>query len=167
MTTISEIAIAERATKIINATALKHKVDPATFTPAQIEDAKQSARQELELESNPHYMALQQANEKNKQLEAQLSALQSRGPVAPPSGKAPFIAEQVRGRIGNATWFTLSNDAKIRAAGEDPTNVSIPELKKLFGRGADTAKALDYSKQNPSDYARKRELARLLDVYGA
>jgi hypothetical protein len=60
----------------------------------------------------------------------------------------------------------LSQAQKITAAGENPSEVNPAELKKLFGRGADTAKALDYSRHNPTDYARKRELARLLDIDG-
>jgi hypothetical protein len=166
MSNYTEAQINERTNQIIAKNAAEHKVDPSSFTPSQREDARNFAREQLTLETNPHYMALQTSREENRQLQAQLDALRSRGPQSAPAGKAHFVAEQVRGRIGNATWFTLSNDAKIRAAGEDPANVSIPELKKLFGRGCDTAKALDYSKQNPSDYARKRELARLLDVYG-
>ncbi len=163
---ITDMQITERAEQIINANAAKYKVDPSTFTAAQRQDARDAAKAQLEYESDPKVQALSAANEEIRQLKAQLEAARSRGPASAPAGRAPFVAEQIRGRIGNATWFTLSNDAKIRAAGEDPANVSIPELKKLFGRGADTAKALDYSKQNPSDYAKKRELAKLLDLYG-
>lgn len=166
MSTITEHQITERANQIINSTAAKHGVDPASFTTGQREDARNSAREQLELESNPHYMALQQANEKNRQLEAQIAALSSRGPVSAPSATAPFNAAQVRGRLGS-TFYSLSNSQKISAAGVDPASVNIAELKKLFGRGSDSKAALDYSRQAPSDYSKKRELAKLLDIYGA
>jgi len=167
MSAITEAQINERTQAIINKNAENSGLHPDNFTDAQRQDARNFAIEQLKYENDPKVQALQAANEEIRQLRAQNEALRSRGPVAAPAGRAPFVAEQIRGRIGNATWFTLSNDAKIRAAGEDPANVSIPELKNLFGRGADTAKALDYSRQNPSDYAKKRELARLLDVYGA
>src|SRR5579872_2655232 len=159
----TEQQVIARAEQIINSNAAKHGVDPITFSSAQREDARNTAREQLTLENDPHYMALQASREENRQLQAQLTALQSRGPVAPPSGKASFIAEQVRGRLGSA-FYTMSNAQKIAAAGEDPSRVNPAELKKLFGRGSDTKAALDYSRQNPSDYARKRELAKLLDL---
>lgn len=165
MSPITEIQIAERAERIVNATAAKHGVAPDTFTATQREDARQAARAELEYESDPHVQALQAANEENRQLKAQLAALQTRGAVSAPSGKAPFNAEIVRGRLGSA-FYGMSNNQKIAAAGEDPSRVDLVELKRLFGRGADTQSALDYSRQNGADYARKRELAKLLDIYG-
>jgi hypothetical protein len=166
MTTITEASINERAQQIINATARKHNVDPSTFTSAQRDDAKQTAREQLEYENDPHVQALQASQEENRQLKAQIEALRSRGPLAPPSGKARFNADQVRGRLG-AAFYGMSQTQKIAAAGEDPGTVNTTELKRLFGRGCDTEAALDYSRQNPADYARRRELARLLDLYGA
>jgi hypothetical protein len=162
---ITPEAINARTQQIVNANAAKHNVEPASFSTSQLEDARATASAQLELEGNPHYQALQVSREENRQLQAQLEALRSRGPVAAPSGKSPFIAELVRGRLG-ATFYTLSNNQKILAAGEDPSSVNPAELKKLFGRSADSKAALDYSRQNPSDYAKKRELARLLDIYG-
>jgi hypothetical protein len=157
--------IEARARQIINANAAKHGIDPDSCTTAQREDAKHAAIEQLEYESNPHVQALEAEREKTRLLEAQLAALRSRGPVAPPSGKAPFNAAQVRGRLG-ASFYQMSQSQKILAAGVDPSTVNVHELKKLFGRGADTAMALDRSRQNPSDYARLRELARLLDLDG-
>lgn len=167
MSTLTEAQINERTQFIINKNAQNSGLHPDDFTEAQRQDARNFAIEQLEYENDPKVQALQAANEEIRQLRAQNEALKSRGPASAPAGRAPFVAEQVRGRIGNATWFTLSYDAKIRAAGEDPSNVNLTELRKLFGRGADTAKALDYSKQNPTDYAKKRELAKLLDLYGA
>lgn len=166
MPNYNEAQISERAQQIISANAAKHNVDPASFTSAQREDARNIAIQQLEFETDPRVIALQASQEENRQLKAQNEALRSRGPVAPPSGQAPFNAAQVRGRLGN-TFFTLSNNQKISAAGVDPASVNVEELRRLFGRGADCKKALDYSRQNPSDYAKKREIARLLDLYGA
>ena len=165
MTQISEAAIAARAEQIIAANAANYKMDPASFTTAQIEDARQTAREQLEHESDPRVIALEAEREKTRLLEAQLAALRSRGPVAPPSGKAPFNAAQVRARLGPA-FYQMSQSQKIAAAGEDPSTVNVAELKKLFGRGANTEYALDYSRASASDYAKKRELARLLDLDG-
>jgi hypothetical protein len=162
---VTEQQINERAQQIIDANAARYGVDPNSFTSSQREDAKRTAAEQLQYESNPHVQALQASQEENRQLKAQLEALRSRGPVAPPSGKAPFNAAQVRGRLG-ASFYQMSQSQRIVAAGQDPTSVNVHELKKLFGRGADTAAALDYSRQAPSDYARKRELARLLDLDG-
>jgi hypothetical protein len=165
MSTFTETQLNERTNQIIAKNAAEHKVDPSSFTTAQREDARNFAREQLTLETNPHYMALQTSREENRQLQAQLAALQSRGPIAPPAGRAPFNEAQVRGRLG-ATFYGLSNAQKIAAAGENPNDVNLSELRKLFGRGCDTKAALDYSRQNPSDYARKRELSKLLDIYG-
>lgn len=162
---ITQEQINARAQQIISSTAARHGVDPSTFTQDQIDDAKRTAAEQLTLESDPHYMALQASREENRQLKAQLEALQSRGPVAAPSGKAPFNADQVRGQLG-ATFYTLSQSQKIAAAGVDPSTVHVEELRRLFSRKADTKAALDYSRQAPSDYAKKRELAKLLDIYG-
>lgn len=165
MSTISEAQINQRAQEIINSTAAKYGIDSATFTTAQREDARNAAKEQLEYESNPHVQALQASQEEVRQLKAQLDALQQRGPVSVPSGKAPFNNDVIRGRLGS-TFYTLSQNQKIAAAGIDPSTVNAQELKKLFGRGCDAKAALDYSRQNPGDYAKKRELAKLLDIYG-
>jgi hypothetical protein len=165
MSTYTETQLIERTHQIVNATAAKHGVDPETFTTAHRADARNAAREQLEYENDPHVQALQASQEENRHLKAQLDALRSRGPVSVPSGRAPLNAAQVRGRLGN-TFYTLSNAQKITAAGIDPSTVNVAELKKLFARGCDTKAALDYSRQAPSDYAKKRELAKLLDLYG-
>lgn len=164
--TINENTITERANKIIAANAAKHGVDALSFTSEQRDEAKRIALEQLTTEADPHYQAYQQEREKNRVLEAQLETLRNSRPAPKESVSAPFNHQQVRGRLGSA-FYTLSASQKIAAAGIDPATVNAKELQKLFGRGSDTAAALDYSRQSPADYTKKREIAKLLDIYGA
>ena len=74
--------------------------------------------------------------------------------------------EQVRDRMGRATWFQLSEAGKLTALGLDPSSVDKTQLRSLFGKSTDTAFAVDFMKTNPHRYKQLRQAALALDITG-
>ena len=74
--------------------------------------------------------------------------------------------EQVRERVGRATWFQLSESGKLTALGLDPSTVDKMQLRTLFGAKTDTALAVDFAKTNPYRYRQLRQAALALNITG-
>jgi hypothetical protein len=162
---ISETAISERTTAIINSTATRHGVDPATFTTAQREDARNSAIEQLTHESSPFYQQYVEEKQRRELAESQLNALKTSRTNSNTQAAAKVSTQVVRARMGG-DWFRLTDAQRLAAIGADP-NTDRELLRKLFGRGAQSSFVVDFSKAQPQRYADLREAALAVGIYGA
>jgi len=172
-------AVEKETQRILASNAERHGKRVSDFTLAQVEDARTAARQTVErqqaLESNPLYASLEATRQKNAELEAQLAAVRAgqqtrsqQDAFSRESSGRITDAARTQARLGNE-WYLMTQAQKFAAVGIDPQTVT-PETKeharRIFGRGADTAAAVDLSRANPGRYKQLKEVAQITGVYG-
>lgn len=166
MTSITEAQINERAEQIINAAMEKHGIaDRAQVPQSAVDDAKQTAKEQLEHEANPFYQQYLEEKQRRELAESQLNALQTARTNTTAHAVAKVSTERVKAQMG-ADWYRLTDAQRLAAIGADP-NTDRELLRKLFGRGAQSAFVVDFQKGQPQRYADLREAARAIGIYGA
>jgi hypothetical protein len=120
-------------------------------------------------ESNEYYHLYNQEKQAREAAETTLKAVRENRAVASSTvdHRHSVTAERARDLMGRHQWFTLTDAQKIQAVDVDPASVDKVQLRALFGRGHNTADAVDFSKANPRRYAALREAAKALGIYGA
>jgi hypothetical protein len=155
--------------RIITATCAKHGIQPADLPAGAVEDARRSAREMVESDarkaSNEYYHLYEAQKRENEALKSQLGAVRENR-AAKADTRTVDTMEQVRERVGRATWFQLSESGKLTALGLDPSTVDKMQLRTLFGAKTDTALAVDFAKTNPYRYRQLRQAALALNITG-
>ncbi len=128
---------------------------------------KASFAEEAKKQNDPFYRMYIEEKASHDLTKNQLGAMsQSRNAAATSATyKAPISMELARGQVGNS-WYTLTDAQKAQAVGwTEP--VDRDELHRLFAVGADSHYVVDYSRSNGPRFARLREVAKALNIYGA
>jgi hypothetical protein len=127
---------------------------------------KASFAEEAKKQNDPYYRMYIEEKASHDLTKNQLGAMsQSRNAAATSATyKAPIQMEVARGQCGNS-WYTLTDAQKVQAVGWNEP-VDRDELHRLFAVGADGHYAADYQRSNGPRYARLREVAKALNIYG-
>jgi hypothetical protein len=166
---ITESAVNEAAEKFIIATCQKHGLTRDQLPAEAVEDARRIAREGLESnqrnQNNEFYHLYTAQKAENEALKAQLGAVRENR-EARSDKRTVDTMEQVRDRMGRATWFQLTEAQKLSALGLDPSTVDKNQLRTLFGAKSDGSYAVDFQKTNPYRYKQLREAALALNITG-
>jgi hypothetical protein len=167
----NEVAIKAAADNIIRAAAAKNGLTIDQIPQEAREDALRFARASFEenakKEADPYYKMYCEEKAAHYLTKNQLGAIsQSRNAAATSANhKAPILAEVAQAQAGNQ-WYTLSDSQKAQSVGwAEP--IDRDELYRLFAVGADSHTVVDYQRSNGQRFARLRELAKVLHIYGA
>lgn len=163
-----ESIIRVAADNIIRQAAAKNGLTIDQIPQEAREDALRFARASFEenakKEKDPYYRMYQEEKAAHDLTKNQLGAMSQSRNAAATSHRAPIQMEVARGQAGNA-WYSLTDQQKAQSIGwTEP--IDRDELFRLFGVGADTHTVVDYSRSNGPRYARLRELAKALGIYG-
>jgi hypothetical protein len=109
----------------------------------------------------------EQRKEENARLQAILTAGRVSRPTAPQSVKATVLAEQVKARLGPATFHQMTRNEKLQAVGVDPKSITNEGLSKIFGRGNDGTVGRDLMRTSPQRYAQLRQASLILNLFAA
>lgn len=166
----NEVAIKAAADNVIRAAAAKAGMRFEDVPVEAREDALRFARASFEenakKQADPYYRMYCEEKAAHDLTKNQLGAVsQSRNAAATSaSHKAPIQMEVARGQAGNQ-WYAFTDAQKAQSVGWNEP-IDRDELERLFAVGADTHTVVDYSRSNPARYARLRELAKALNIYG-
>lgn len=170
---VTEAAITAATDKIIASTCAKHGIQPSQLPDGAVDDARRAAREMLESDarnqSNEYYNLYLQEKQARETAEGTLKIVRENQTTTANTvdHRHSVTAERARDLMGRNQWFTLTDSQKIQAVNVDPASVDKVQLRALFGRGHNTADAVDFSKANPRRYAALREAAKAIGVYGA
>ena len=128
--------------------------------------AAESLASATTLANNPSHQLYLQAKQENEALKTALGAVRENRAAKAADTRTVDTMEQVRGRMGHAAWFQLSEAGKLTALGLDPNTVDRAQLRTFFGRNTDTAAAVDFSKVNGYRYKQLRQAALALNITG-
>lgn len=166
---ISQEQIEARARQIVEQSCQKHNAPVENVSEAQWNDARQTAKLQLEeraeLERNPYFNLYQQEKAAHEATRTQLEIVKTNRTSSGTNARAAVTVEQARGRMGNQ-WFLSTDAQKLQALGIDASTINREELRRLFGRSASSHDAVDYQRTNPQRYATLREAAKALGIYG-
>ncbi len=165
----TEAAVNAATDNLIQAACSKHGITLAQLPPEAIEDARRTAREMVESnqrnQQNEFFHLYQQQKAETEALKAQLGAVRENR-TAKADTRTVDSMEQVRDRMGRATWFQLPESGKLTALGLDPSTVDKTQLRALFGRHTDTSLAVDFQKTNPYRYRQLKQAALALNITG-
>jgi hypothetical protein len=165
----TESAVQDAVNKLLISAAAKHGIAVADLPHEAIEDATRYAREQVESDqrnqANEFFHLYQQEKARRELAEKQISAVRENR-TARSDMRTVDTMEQVRGRMGHAAWFQLSEAQKLSALGLDPASIDKSQLRTLFGRHTDTAAAVDFAKVNQYRYAQLRQAALALNITG-
>jgi hypothetical protein len=166
---VTDAAIDAETNRIVAASLAKHNMSIDQLPPGAMEDARRAAKEMLEADarnqSNEYFHLYQQQKQEAEALKAQLGAVRENR-TARADTRTVDTMEQVRERVGRATWFQFSEAQKLTALGLDPATVDKNQLRTLFGRNTDTAFAVDFMKTNPYLYKQYRQASLALNITG-
>lgn len=166
----NEVAIKAAANQMIAAAAQKggYTIDqiPQEAKDDALAFARASFADEAKKQNDPYYRMYIEEKQAHDLTKNQLGAMsQSRDAAATSATyKAPIKMEVARAQMGQQ-WFLCTDAQKVQAVGwTEP--VDRDELHRLFGAGADSHYVVDYQRSNGARYARMREVAKALSIYG-
>lgn len=165
----NEVAIKAAADNIIRAAAAKNGMRFEDVPVEAREDAYRFAKASLEDEakkqSDPYYRMYQEEKAAHDLTKNQLGAMSQSRNAAATTSRAPIQAEVARGQAGNQ-WYSYTDAQKAQSVGWNEP-IDRDELFRLFAVGADTHTVVDYQRSNGPRYARLREVAKALNIYGS
>lgn len=166
---INQEQIESRARQIVEASCKKHNAPVETVSEAQWNDARSTAKMQLEeraeLEKNPYFRLYNEEKAAHAATKTQLDIVKTTRTSSGTTAKAAITVEVARAKMGDQ-WFLGTDNQRLQALGIDPNTINREELRRLFGRGASSHDAVDYQRTNPQRYATLREAAKALSVYG-
>ena len=81
--------------------------------------------------------------------------------------KPAITAARFKASISPVDFLKLSRDQKLLGIGLDPAGVDDGYVRRVFGRGADSALGVELMKTSPLRYRQLKEAAEVLGLYGA
>jgi hypothetical protein len=177
---VDSAKVREIAEKSLQFTASRHNATRDQLRQEVIDAAYREASEkvvhERELAEDPGYQALLQERQKVRQLEVQLEALKQVQPVRNESGNAGHArssklpdSEMVRARMGEASWWSLTQEGRLLACGIAPDEITAAvreQASEVFGRKANSQRANDLYRSQPDKYRRLKTIASVLNLSG-
>jgi hypothetical protein len=166
---LTEEQVQREANRLIEAAAARNNVSIDAIPEDAKQQARDYARQNLEREaerlaadaSSPYRQMHSEAQERIKQLEAQLAATRE-SRVRSNDHIIVTTADAVQRRDPLA-WSKMSVPQRLAAVGVEP-NVDKAEVAHFFGKTSDHKAASDLHRTDQRKYKQMRETARILGI---